>query len=318
MTRKNCSCGAAAQAEFDAETAHRNLAHKVQELANIMIAYMAEANLERPERATRAKSKALDAERIVGGVPTSKFPECCLVGHRNSLGDFEWFCTGVLIHPRVVLTAGHCNVTPPGEQAPTINVVALGVSSQDALEVQGAEILPVWRRRTHPGYVETGEVNDITVLLLGADAQTAPMRVATTAETSAAQDVALVGFGNSDINSSVGFGLKRTVSVPIDSIRRADGDDLRADEQKYGFDSSLELVAGGGGKDSCNGDSGGPAYIVVGDGSLRVAGLTSRAAGHPVHPCGDAGVYTRIDSNWDFVTKIARKFGIDLAQQGPQ
>lgn len=174
-----------------------------------------------------------------------------------------------------------------------------------------AEIIKVQRKRTHPSYVQTREVNDITVLLLAAASAAAPVPMATVAEVNAAAETTLVGFGNNDVNSTMGFGLKRQVSVPITSIRRAAGDNLSADESLCGFDSHLEFVAGGGGRDSCNGDSGGPAFIVV-NGQKRVGGLTSRAADNATHPCGEAGIYIRVDANAGFVVEFAQQNGINI------
>ncbi|HEU4728194.1 MAG TPA: trypsin-like serine protease [Kofleriaceae bacterium] len=313
MTTHRCRCGGA-QAEqpdeFDARAAFENLSHKYRELSLAVARYMAEASLDRPARVERAAATAGFITRIVGGKPTDGFPECCLIGHASPGGSHQWFCTGVLVHPRIVLTAGHCNVTPPGERAPTVTTVALNVTSQDALGAP-AELIRVRRKYTHPGFIETREVHDITVLVLARDAVTRPVPIATTPELVAAGDVTLVGFGNTDFNSTVGFGLKREVSVRFDSLRTSKDQDLGADETKYGYDSHLEFVAGGGGRDSCNGDSGGPAYIVS-NGALKVAGLTSRGTANSIHACGDSGIYTRIDANLEFVKQVAGKSGIDL------
>jgi endonuclease G len=82
-------------------------------------------------------------------------------------------------------------------------------------------------------------------------------------------------------------------------------------EKKYGFESDYEFVAGGEGYDSCNGDSGGPAYIIV-DGQRKVAGLTSRGIKSTFRPCGDGGIYTRPDAHKDFLDQIAYKFSINI------
>src|SRR5205823_4376779 len=44
-----------------------------------------------------------DRQRIIGGIPTSSFPECVAIG-----SDTSWCCTGTLVAPNVVVSAGHC------------------------------------------------------------------------------------------------------------------------------------------------------------------------------------------------------------------
>src|SRR5262249_58578871 len=77
--------------------------------------------------------------------------------------------------------------------------------------------------------------------------------MATTRVVNAAKSFRLVGYGNTDVNSSGGFGLRRMVDVPRAS-----------DKPVFGADAGLEFVAGAPflDKDSCNGDSGGPAYAL--------------------------------------------------------
>ena len=75
------------------------------------------------------------------------------------------------------------------------------------------------------------------------------MPIASTAEISAATQTTLVGFGNSDLLSSRGFGIKREVTVPITNVRRAPSDNLDDAEMELGFESDLEFTAGGQGFD---------------------------------------------------------------------
>ena len=301
MSKDVCDKCADSQ-EFDAKVAYRRLARKHEQLAQLMARYMSQAGAERSLRVDNALSMAAEAERIVGGVTTTDFPECCLVGRKNPNGTVGWFCSGALIHPRIVLTAGHCFIA-----SNRANTVALNASDQNHL--QTAELSTVRAMFQHPRYQQTHEFSDMSVIILRTRSRVTPVQVASTAEMAAALETTLVGFGNDDINSTRGFGVKRMVKVPITNIRRAPTDNLDQAEQDLGFESDFEFVASAPGFDSCNGDSGGPAYIFVGA-QKRLAGLTSRATNLATHPCGDGGIYTRVDLHLDFIRQVARDAGV--------
>ena len=54
-------------------------------------------------------------------------------------------------------------------------------------------------------------------------------------------------------------------------------------------------MAGGSGIDSCNGDSGGPLYLLTDRGDYLI-GVTSRGFRDSNQACGDGGIYTRPDA----------------------
>lgn len=225
-----------------------------------------------------------DANRIVGGVVTTDFPDCVAVGSAA-----QWCCTGTLVARNVVVTAGHCQGGCSARIFIGQNVNA------------GGEIVSVAKAVRHPKYNMGGKHNDLTVLILDRDVTTVrPRKLAKTAQIDKAVSVRAVGFGNTDPASTTGYGIKRMVDVPVASASCA----LDA-PTRYGCDAGLELVAGAPflNKDSCNGDSGGPIYLKVGAQWL-LAGATSRATVDSTRPCGDGGIYVRIDKYATWIRSV--------------
>jgi secreted trypsin-like serine protease len=219
--------------------------------------------------------------RIVGGQPTRHFPDCVAVGAARS-----WCCTGTLVAPNLVVTAAHCHLEDDCAQR-----VMLGFDTSPAA---GGRVLRVSAVHVHPDYVEDGP-NDLAALVLERDARIAPPRaLATQEQVEAAPVVRLVGFGFTDIWGSRGYGIKREVDVPRAS-----------DDPAFGADPALEFVAGSPAleRDSCNGDSGGPAYVEH-DGGWLLAGSTSRATANAVRQCGDGGIYERMHAYDDWLRSI--------------
>jgi secreted trypsin-like serine protease len=226
-----------------------------------------------------AKRLIKDRSRIVGGIKTSDYRDCVAVGSADG-----WCCTGTLIAPNVVVTAGHCHGL-------CTDRVFIG---DDVEQLDAGTVIGVAEAVRHPDWSDDPWANDLDVLILDEDADVEPRPLADDTALDDAHTVRLAGYGNTDVDSSGGYGVRRMVDVP-----------LAGRDPAYGADFDKEFVAGAPflDKDSCNGDSGGPAYVRQGD-RWYLAGATSRATESAVRICGDGGIYTRVPVFEDWVKSI--------------
>ena len=225
--------------------------------------------------------RTLGGTRIIGGRPVAagQFMDCVAVGSDN-----QWGCTGTLVAPDVVVTAGHC--------ADVATRVFFGANV-----TQPGRVVRVKKAVRHPRY-HKGATNDLLVLVLAEKVTGIPPRaLAPKTLVDKATDGRAVGFGNVDPAGMFGYGVKREVDVPVASPGckgKVDGHD---DESAYGCDAGLEFVAGRPllERDSCTGDSGGPFYIQDKKKAWLLGGATSRATASSMNNCGDGGIYVRVD-----------------------
>ncbi len=241
-------------------------------------------NLTYVRNARKLIAEAAAGTRAIGAAETTDFPDCVAVG-----GLDRWCCTGTLVSPRIVVSAGHCH-------ADCGSRIFIGTS------VAGeGETIRVVEALRHPEYGGENH-NDLMLLLLEREVTSVtPRRIAPSQAIDTATSVRVVGYGNTDVWSSGGYGVRRAVDVPVASNSCTSPDA----QSRLGCDEGLELVAGAPflDLDSCNGDSGGPIYVQH-EGEWFVAGATSRATNEALRPCGDGGIYVRLDKYKDWIQSV--------------
>jgi secreted trypsin-like serine protease len=213
---------------------------------------------------------------IVGGtlVPPGKWPDAVAVmGQQGS-------CTGTLIAPDVVLTAGHCADAAPSEVI--ANTTDYEASGGVRARVQSVTAYPNWENTFDVAVVKLATpITGVTPRPVGTSCTFQGFTTNT--------QVQLVGFGLIDANGAIENTKLREVRVPVTDPTCSGGNGCVPGAAPAG-----EFVAGGNGIDSCNGDSGGPVYLDTPRGTMVIAAV-SRGVESASTPCGEGGIYVRTD-----------------------
>ena len=210
---------------------------------------------------------------VVGGSPVKAgaFPDVVAVLAPDGA------CSGTLVAPDVVLTAGHCT-TEIKPEVVVIDTVDYGKPGGEIIRVKAVYGYPDWENAF-----------DVGALVLEHPATKAKPRAIARACNAPASPV--VG-GPPPTVKVVGFGLTTksgtgdNTKLNAASLRVTDAAVHRRVRLQQAIAPDAEFAAGGGGTDSCFGDSGGPAFVSTPSGVPALFGVVSRGAvrreGRPV------------------------------------
>jgi secreted trypsin-like serine protease len=229
---------------------------------------------------------AAPSQAIVGGhdATPGAYPSIAEVTIAQS-----FLCTGTLIAPDWVLTAGHCGsitgdavATPVGWPAAAFDVRVGGQTSGSGEQVPVSSVV------VEPKYLATTG-HDVTLLHLTRSATKPPTKVAGASEGAlwtAGTSETIVGWGTTSEGGDLPDTLQEA-NVPVTT-------DAACGSAYSDFDPQTMVCAGfpQGGVDTCQGDSGGPMFAKTAAGDLKVVGATSFGEG--CARAGKPGVYARV------------------------
>ncbi len=196
------------------------------------------------------------------------------------LGSTEIICTGVIIDKNHIVTAGHCfDDVRHGK-------VYFGTDKTNFV------FRTIIDGTLHPDYCKNNcgtltskDDNDISIVKFDGDlpAGFEPVTLAQKSSLVSKISIHLAGFGANEHGGDYEDILK-VAQAPFVELNGQS--EFRTDETLAG---------------SCNGDSGGPAFISVNN-QLQLAGITSRGDG----PCRKLGIYTIVSSFSKWIAEVAQ------------
>ncbi len=209
---------------------------------------------------------AQTASEIVGGEIFTGLPAVGMILYSGSP-----HCSATLIDKRKVLTAAHCVSGFSASKMKFVIGKSLG-SIEHSLVVASA--------KAHPSWDSQALRNDVGLLTLAQDAPIAPLGINRSGMSSwVGKQLFFVGYGVTNGSTQTGAGTKRAVWMKIATVE------------------STIFTYSDPGKNTCNGDSGGPAFTVNDKGEYLVAGITS----YGDWSCTEMGADTRVDAFLDFI-----------------
>ncbi|MFL5530023.1 MAG: S1 family peptidase [Gemmatimonadaceae bacterium] len=212
----------------------------------------------------------------------------------------SWLCSGTLIAPKVVLTAGHCAGEPGEFTGIRIYTESNVDDGNNNFPYAGQNSVEAASWRAHPQYTSSAFfVHDVGVITLK---KAVNLSASQYGKLPSVNQLDALQPGSSTVFTAVGYGLQRInpVFIQQDLVRMTAQPHLvQINTPGFTGDFSLLLSNNASTGGTCFGDSGGPNYL---GSSNVIAGVTSFGLNGT---CGGTGGVFRLDRQnvLDFVNK---------------
>lgn len=212
----------------------------------------------------------------------------------NPRGVQRGGCTGTILEKNIVITAAHCI-----PQRGAI-IVAFATHSNEVTSFEHPKARVVQAVEVHPqafANATTGDMKnfaDLALLKFEGDLppgyrpvqllqQNRPLRTGMSA--------VLAGYGLTNAIKHTSDNMLRKTTVTIADAK---------------FSASETLMDETKGRASCNGDSGGPAFVIL-SGKVLQFGVLSRGHNDPTGTCRGNSIYTNINAHLDWIKSAQQK-----------
>ena len=222
-------------------------------------------------------------QAIVAGTPISGDPAImALLSFQGARGAR---CTATLITPRLLIAAAHCITETPGYERHIF-------PGNDDRNGAAPEMLAIKTVVTNPAYGAPRQGNDFSIIVLETPLAIPPMRLNRAALAGVqGKTVRYVGYGIAVVGNLGSGGVKRQNTAPLAQV------------------SDLLLTIAPNANQSCEGDSGGPLLLEMGEGQGEsIIGINSFV---DAPACRRNSFFQRVDTQLAWIDEQIKKYDPD-------